>query len=222
MKKEMIKAFKLGRYGVSLKGNMVILVLFFVAGTFLGLLKPGKEAFFKYLMSNILILCASMFPSQLLVSTDLAFLVQTSPYKKKVQTGLLAKVTFVCNIVALTWLLFLRIVSGILYQSLETELVSIFVTGILLFLFAVCNAFIYKYFLWTTVVIYVFSLVIGIMGRFVYPDIWRSLFVSIHPLWAVVFAYGCVFLGSLVLYGISKLIYKKELSRFAFGAAMEK
>lgn len=222
MKKEVIKAFKLSCYGVSLKGNMVILVLFFVAGTFLGLLMPEKEAIFKYLMSDILILCASMFPSQLLVSTDLAFLVQTSPYKKKIQTGLLAKVTFVCNIAALTWLLLLRIASGILHQSLKTGLVSIFGTGILLFLFAVCNAFIYKYFLWTILGIYVFSIVIGTMARFVNIDIWRSLFVSIHPVWAVVFAYGCVFLGSLVLYGISKLIYKKELSRFAFGAAMHR
>ncbi len=219
MKKEVIKAFKLARYGVSAKGNMICMVIFFITGTVFGFLPPEGDIFLKSLWSDLLVICAAMFPSQLLISTDLAFLVQTSPYKKKLQTGLLVKVTFICNFVALIWLLLLKIVSGVLYHSVNTRLSSLVVTGILLLFITALNSVIYKFFLLTFIGIYVFALASGLLvangkGAF--------LISAVSPVCTVVFSFCCIILGSLLEYGISKLIYKQELSRFAFGAALHR
>lgn len=227
MKKDIMKAFKLMRYGVMVKGNFLMMVIFFIAGTVLEMMGFGvqiEDATSSYgrFIGSVFILCAAMFPGQLLVSTSLASLVQTSSYKKRIQTSMLAKLNVFCNFTAVTWIVFLRLVHGLVYhEDMAGQMDSLLLTGLFVLLFNLFGIIMYKYFVASIFIIVFFSMTFQMLDNWLSGGYAPAVF-HLHPLLAVGFSYGMLIVGGLLSYWISKAVYKKELSRIAFGTAAAK
>ena len=224
MKKDMMKAFKLIRYGVMAKGTFLIMVIFFTAGTVLELMgfsvqMEGAQSGSGRYIGSVFILCSAMFPGQLLISTSLAGLVQTSSYKKRIQTSMLAKLNMFCNFTAVTWIVFLRLVYGLVYhEDMAEQMDSLLLTGLFVLLFNLFSIIVYKYFVASILIIVFFSMAIQVFDNWLSGGYAPAVF-HLHPLLAVGFSYGMLIVGGILSYWISKAVYKKELTRAAFGAA---
>lgn len=229
MKKDIMKAFKLMRFGVMAKVNFLMMIIFIIAGTVMEMTRMGinvqagdSSSVYGRFIGSVFILCSAMFPGQLLVSTSLTSLVQTSSYKKRIQTSMLAKLNVFCNFTAVTWIILLRLVHGLVYhENMAEQMDSLLLTGMFVFLFNLFGALMYKYFVASIFIIAFFSAALQVFDNWLSGGYAPAGF-HLHPLLAAGFSYGMLIAGGFLSYWISKAIYKKDLSRMAFGAAAAK
>ena len=80
MKNDLIKSFKLIKYSLSMKMNITMAVLFFLLGLAMELYQAFwvtdtvSEGVIPF--GAVFMICTAMFPSQMLVSLDVCFMVQ--------------------------------------------------------------------------------------------------------------------------------------------------
>ena len=229
MKNDLRKAFELMKFGICVnKGiNIGALVLFTVVGlvgeTFY--LATGFTMNYGFDIFAFLLLAALSFPTQFMVTTDVSHIVQTSSYKKKIQTKMFAEVSLITSLAALTFLIFIRTIAGVVHPNLAAKLWNdIPIVGIMTMMILIFTVIMYKYFWIAMVVLYV--LMMGIGGRAGYLSVVNGpqagLFANVPVIGNVAIAYAFVFLGVGIAYLISLALYKRPFSKAAFGAVMSK
>ena len=224
MKNDLRKAFELMKFGICVnKGiNIGVLVLFVVIGlvgeTFY--LATGFTMNYGFDLFAFLLIAVLSFPAQFMVTTDVSHIVQTSSYKKKIQTKMFAEVSLITSLAAMTFLVFIRTIAGVVHPDLAAKLWNdIPIAGIMTMMVLIVTVIMYKYY-WIAV------FMMGIGGRAGYLSVVKGpqdgLFAKVPVLGDIVIAYAFVLLGVGISYLISLALYKRPFSKAAFGAVMSK
>ena len=229
MKNDLHKAWRLMKLGICVNKAMNIgaIVLFIAIGAVgeVFYLTTGFTMNYGFDLFAFLLLVSLSFPAQFMVTTDVAHLVQTSSYRKKIQTKMFAEVNLICSLIAMTLLIFTRVAAGILNPEMAAKFWrDVPMTGILAMVVLIFSAIMYKYFWIAFVILYVsITVASGIAGYLravnIVPD---GLFGTIPVAGDILIGYVFVFLGVGITYLISLALYKKPFSKAAFGAAMSK
>lgn len=221
MLQQIIYGFKLAKYGLKFKMQVAFSIIFLLCGIVVEFVDRGRN-----MLGGFYIVLSAMFTLQLIISLDISTMVQTSPYKKKLQTSLPILTSTPVMLLSYTVVVFIRLyyiyldpVISCDWESraqVKTGLVAII---LLLFMASAYMGVCYKYFV---------AAFIGLM-LCVFPTSYffysSSSFAVIEqfPIAAVViFGYLMILAGQGISYLLITLTYKKELSRYAFGAAMKR
>ena len=210
---ELKNAYKLVQYGLKIKMQLGMAVLFVVLGIGIEIAAQGQVV-----TGSFYIVLSGMFIYQLIISVDNSTLVQSSPYKKKIQCTYPILATAPWVYMTLT---IISVIHGIFAQE-SAEMYSTMcrmtlLLGALLFILMIYFGLAYKYFIIGTVVMFVS----------VFPPIFTlqndnpltALFTS-YPA-CVVISYVLTTLGVIGCWIIAKVTYKRDLDKLAFKAAMK-
>lgn len=222
----MINNYKLGmkmlRYGSGLVGMMVCCGIFLLLGlamniwfTALGIMgSPG----------DLLLMLVAMFPVQVIYSLSISNLVQSSPAKKRMQTSVPATVNCFNTII----LYLLNALCKFIVITGHPELIGtvcvemVMLTGFVV-LIALYIAVGYKYFLASIIagiIVYIFTIIrLNVINK-----IPSEIFGSSIGSFVLVLVIGLVIivLGGFAQYGLSLLVYKAPMSKYAQTAAVRK
>ena len=78
--KELINAYKIVGYGAKIKTQFLLALVFLIIGIFIEIASEGTVS-----TGSFYIVLSGLFLYQMIVSSDISTLVQSSPYKKKIQ-----------------------------------------------------------------------------------------------------------------------------------------
>jgi hypothetical protein len=216
----MINQIKLGiklwKYAISAKAQIVCAIIFFLLGAVLEIGDQGTS-----MIGGYYIVLSSVFIIQLIVSVDFSTMVQVSPYKKKLQTSIPVLVSTPVMFVMYTLLVLLDLYFFQAATEDESRLEiksGLLVIGVLLWLSSIYMGICFKYFLAAMVGLCVVIVPIASIGTNL-----DTGFVDHIPMAAIVAAgYVLILLGQFLAYLLSRLAYRKDLSKYAFGAAMRR
>lgn len=217
------------KYGINFKTNIAMMIFFALVGA-------GAECMivFAFLSAQqvwglwldigaLLLLCAAMFPSQILMSAGLSAMVQGSTYKKKLHTAIPVLMSMGGNLAAVAVVLLIRALGAWMVPERASELImGMAGVGLLVLGIDILAAFIYKFF-YLSMVIYV-SLCICFGAASGYSTAVEGAVSRILPEWhinapgAVVFCLAMVFLGGALQYMVYAAVYKHPFSKAAFGS----
>ena len=218
MRQELSKAWKMQNYGMGKTGQMVFSIIFFVLGTIVNLFPVFQSNAMD--VGTVFLMCAAMFPAQLVLSTDMAQMVQASPYKKRLQTSMPVRISLACTLAMFGWAVFLQVMSSKIQQTAFSQQgLHILLIGIWAFIMMVFSGVAYKFFLAALLVVYVLMFAAGFGIGINYEAFEHA---AIHPLAAILADLVLIFAGALIQYGLQKLLYKFPLSKYAFGSGMKK
>ena len=205
------------------KMTIVSIIIFISVGTLFELLTvfAGNRISFQTWLDYgaLFLFTAAMYPAQLIYSMDMSSMVQSSAYKKKIQTLFPAILSFTFN---LTIMVFLLLIRGLGAQLRPDKMLQIwtgmFFNGILLLFMNLMTVLIYKFYVLTMVL---FAAACGALASVwsVQPfmrDIvgWESV---ISAPFVILFCLVMVFVGILIQYFLARAIYKHPFSKRAFG-----
>lgn len=219
---EQIKlGLKLVKYGLSFKMQIALAILFCLFGLITEYVSRSSN-----LLGGFYILISAMFVIQLVISMDISLLVQTSPYKKKLQTSMpvLACVPIMLGAYTVEVLIkgyFLYFHPEISADAGQQASIKGGLEGVIVLLFvtAIYMGFCFKYFAAAMIGLFVVVLPISIV--FQMPFLVN--FIGQLPFgWIVLAGYILIPLGEFLAYQLSRLLYKKDLSRYAFGASLKR
>lgn len=220
MKEQLSKGWKLRGYGLGAKTQRAFCIIFLIAGTLLKLF-PVETEYMAIDVGAVFLFCSAMFPAQLVMSLDMSQLVQVSPYKKKLQISIPAKMTTAGVMIMLGWSIFLQVISCMISgKNFADQGVKLLMTGMWAFVILLFTGVCYKFFVVSMIVMYIF-----IFGAGMPLEIGLHFFIPkgfIHPLVAIVADIVLVLTGGVIQYGLMKLFYKFPLSKAAFGAAAKR
>ena len=212
---------KLVKYGLTFKMQMAFSVIFLVFGAVVEYFGRGMN-----MLGGFYIVLSAMFIIQLIISMDLSTMVQTSPYKKKLQTSIpiltcTPIMLFSYTVVVLIRLYYIYLDPARSENPENQGAVKAGLMAIILLLFFV-SAYMgvcFKYFLLSLmglmIVVFPISFVFNI------PRIFEA--IDKIPTVAIVAAgYVLIIAGQGISYLLTRLTYKKDLSKYAFGAAMKR
>jgi hypothetical protein len=207
---------KLWKYAISAKSQIVCAILFFLLGVMVEIGDQGTS-----MIGGYYIVLSSVFIIQLIVSVDFSTMVQASPYKKKLQTSIPVLVSTPVMFVMYTLLVLLDLYFFQAATEDESRLEiksGLLVIGVLLWLSSIYMGICFKYFLAAMIGLCVVIAPIASIGTHL-----DTGFVDHIPMAAIVAAgYVLILLGQFLAYLISRLAYRKDLSKYAFGAAMRR
>lgn len=222
----MINNFKLGmkmfRYGSGLVGMIVCSCIFLVLGLLIN--------FSYYVLGveggpgDVLFMVVGMYPVQILYSLSVSNYIAASPVKKRMQTSVTA--TVACFNMLIIYLIcsLLKVIKLAGHPEnigvVCTEMVSLAGFSVIILL---SLALAYKYF-WTSillgVVVYFYATITlnGVNG------IWPEIFGNSVSTYVLVLLLGlaAVVIGGFGQYGLSLLVYKAPMSKYAQSAAVRK
>lgn len=171
-------------------------------------------------MGAIMLVTAAMYPVQMIYSICGSQLAQSSPYKKAMMTFLPTVITFCCGILTYLLVIVIETIRAISNpEAAEHCARLILLIGIALMILNIYIAVAFRYFVLSMIML------IGFMLGFYYcyPD---GVIIGSNTIvlpWItgisvpIATALGLCFavLGSLLQYGISRLLYKRPISRTA-------
>ncbi len=205
--KELIRAYKIVGYGMSIKKQLAFAVGFAILGLIFEIITRGGN-----IIGAFYIILSGMFIYQLIISVDVSTLVQSSPFKKRIQCTypVLATTPFIYVTLAV-----LSVVHWIFAKTGGPETAAqqgqmMFVLGTLLFIVMVYFGCTYKFFVVSMILMCVgISFSMGFLFHLA-EIINMSFGVS------VIYAFAMTTLGSLLAYVLSNALYKYPLDKLAF------
>lgn len=206
MKKDYMITCKLIRYGLNFRLQLSMGLFFLIVGLLVEILTKGASFIGGFYM--ILSLLCSF---QCIISTDVSTLVQSSPYKRKIQVVFPYLFTMPLILLAFTLVVVLRLY--FVHLDPETYIQhtnGILVLGGVLGLTILYFGFAYKYFVASSIVFA--CICCSVVGLFSHPA--EALCQSL-PL-AIAVSYLMILVSSLLSYLFSSLLYRRNLSRTAF------
>lgn len=219
----MIKSIKTGwmlmRYTYGLKGGVISAVLLLLGGLLLTVLPMGGTFGFGQ-TGSYLVLVVAIWPGQLLWSLNVSDLVQTSPQKKAFQTAVPTAFTALTIFACYTLMIFIKLLQLRANPALRQDVIAncMVLTGEVLLLMAYYGIAFKYYYLGTVLFILTFIItspavqVMSLLGVF-----------DGMPLWlAVGSGFAAILVGTGIQYGLSCLVYKKELHKSAQFAGLKK
>lgn len=219
MKEQLSKEWKLGGYGFEVKTQRAFCIIFFIVGTILKLF-PVETDHLAIDAGAVFLFSSAMFPAQLVMSLDMSQMVQVSPYKKKLQTSIPAKMTTAGVMIMLGWGIFLQMISCVITgKNFADQGVKLLMTGMWAFVVLFFTGVCYKFFVVSMFIMYILVIGAGLLVGIVQFLIPKGF---IHPLVAIVADIVLVLTGGVIQYGLMKLFYKFPLSKAAFGATAKR
>lgn len=215
------KGLMLAGYGLGFKSKLLFAVGFMLGGFALEFFDKAGN-----ILGGFYIVLAAMFVLQLVISLNLSTMVQTSPYKRKLETVIpiltsTPLLLFNYTVMVLIRLYYLYLdpaVTADVNRQMQARsgLVAI---SILLFVTAIYMGVCYKFF-WSSFV-FLFAVVFPI--AFISRADWFAHFVMKLPIGGIVAGgYLMIIIGQTAAYLASVVFYKRELSRHAFSAALKR
>jgi hypothetical protein len=220
MKNQIKIGMKLWKYGLCVKSNIAAAILFIIISLIVEFSSWEKENSY---LGGFYFAMSTLFIAQLIISTDVSTMVQTSPYKKRIQTSMPVLVCTPVMLAAYTvvvlssWHRLHVLPTGDIdgAAAVRSSLINVIV---LLFFAAIYMAICYKYF-----VVGVILLTLSIVSVIVTFKYTAYVWADGIPMAAIVASgYLAIIAGQFLSYLCSCLFYKKELSKYAFGSAMRR
>ena len=216
---------KIIRYGLQFKLMCILGAIFLGLGILFELSSFGNNS-----LGCIYLAIAGLYVFQLIFTPTIAKFVQTSPYKRKVQTCGSAFVSTIFCLLTFTVLVVLRLVRATPenMEKANTDLVHHYsiilscaiVAAFLLFYMAFC----FK--MYIVALIICISFVLGMMffgmnsQSSIFVDITKVLTPNGNPVPLILCSYGIILLGGFLCYISNILLYKREMSNLAIKNAM--
>lgn len=201
---------KLVKYGFKIKWNMIMMAVFLLIGFTVEIISQGTQ-----FLGGFYLIITAMFSYQMIISMDISPYIQSSKWKKKLQTTTPAYVSSVLYILILTAVLIERSIIIYVHPEKEHEALASFAELLILLIIAIIyTGFAYKYFIISTVGLFAAVMVVFVSGA--YENICMSIAENINIAGMAVLAYAGVIIGTVIEIVISQLLYKKEISAKAF------
>lgn len=202
----MIKQLKMGmkmlRYAFGIKSSLGLGGVLFV----LGILFHGTDGIGSYL-----ILTGGLWIVQLLYSLPVSGMIQTSPWKRELQTSGVAIVSFFS-------FLFFYLIDAVLLLLFEQQKVNMIgpclvIDGIIIFFIMIYCGFAYKFFMVSTILFLVSYFGMSFVQRIKVSNHIYTWLNSISLVQGAVIGFALIVLGALVQYAASCLVYKCPLDK---------
>ena len=225
--KDIIKGFKLFRYGLQAKMIIILAIIFFVLGILFEFTDFSGSNLFS--LSALYLSLTGMYIYQLVFTTTVSKLTQSSPLKKKLQTSIPMIVTLCTSLFVLTVYVIIRCfrMTPEFVEDNDITWVNAYSTilfmAIFIFTFLVYCSFSYKSFIFSLIVlISIFVLYVAVANTaFSIPNFCAKLLVDGNsPVLIIIVSYALVILGGVVGYFISLLFYKKDICEMAVRYAL--
>ncbi|MCR5800330.1 MAG: hypothetical protein K6G69_09665 [Lachnospiraceae bacterium] len=207
MIKELTTAYKLVRYGLRIKQQTFFAILFAVLGIVFEIL-IGEET----PLGAIYIILSGMFLYQMILTSDLSTLVQSSPYKKKIQC--------LYPVVSLIpWLSVSMVIITIIHwnfakksEEAYAQQANLMITlGLIMFITLVYFGICYKFFIISTLVM-AFSIMLP-MGAFARGGVFADNGLSFSQ--GTIIACIMVVIGSVLCIILTNAFYRRDISKMA-------
>lgn len=226
--KDLVKYFKMMKYALQAKMIFILAIIFFVLGI---LFEFGdfSDHSSSYSLASLYLALTAMYFYQLVFSTTVSKLVQSSPMKKKLQTVGPTAVTLITSLFTFTVYVVIRLIritprfledNGTTYANTYS---TILFMAVWYFLFSVYMSISYKSFIISMVIIAVSVIAILLFGSTtdVFINMTDKLLIGgSNPVLLIAVSLGIILIGSLVGYVISLLLYKKPISDMAVRYAL--
>jgi hypothetical protein len=226
--KDLVKYFKMMKYALQAKMIFILAIIFFVLGL---LFEFGDFSGHNssYSLSCLYLALTAMYFYQLVFSTTVSKLVQSSPMKRKLQTVGPAAVTLITSLLTFTVYVVIRLIritpqfledNGTTYANAYS---TILFMAVWYFLFSAYLSISYKSYIISIVIVAVSVIAILVFGSTtdIFINITDKLLIGgSNPVLLIVVSLGIILIGSLVGYIISLLLYKMPISDMAVRYAL--
>jgi len=216
--------FKVIPYGLNFKGSIVSYILFFILGLVMEITSPDMG------LGVLYVAIGSLLVVQLINSITCSTMVQTSPYKKRLQTvipcilgGGYLLVTHTL-VLGAKWIGFQANFIDLeeAYAMEEAYANSVIMSSVMLILVVVYMAAALKRF-WVSTVIFI----VVFIGLFSTSTVSRilgdnAIWFTMEPPVAIALSYAMVLIGVICMYVISRILYKKDFSKVTFETALKR
>ena len=208
--KELVNAYKIVQYGTKIGMQFGMALLFLALGIVLEFLTRGTQS-----VGSFYIVLSGMFLYQMIVSSDISTLVQSSPYKKKIQCTypLLAVIPWIVVTLAIVCGLHCYFAATSGPDGYIEQGQQLIILGLCIFILMVYFGIAYKYFITATVVMIIFVMAVMFVVTGAYSN---EYFVAPSLGFCVAFAWIAAVLGFVCCKVLTNLLYKKDLSKLAF------
>lgn len=212
-------SFKILKYGINYKTSIAFAIIFFVLGFALEMLGSS-------LITALYIPIVGIYFGQLIHSVVQSTMVQTSPYKKAMETKLpaiaMTVILLAYNTFGILWKLLLMNINPERKEELSMALLGV---GVMTIMVMVYFAFSMKFFYPATIIFFIvfysFCFTNGYnMGAHIAGSEMFSVNISMPV--AIIFSYICMILGCVIVYGVSVLLYKKDYSQQNFKKVLDR
>ena len=215
MIKQLKMGFKMLRYAHGIKTCVMWMVVVLLFGMLLEWSASGENVFLNQ-MGLYFVMMIAIWPHQLLVSLNVPKVVAASPWKKKIQTSVMALVSCVAFLFAYILVIVIEAVKLAKQMTLEEDF-TFFVIWAAVFagVLMVYMAFSAKYFVVSTIGFVFFMQVLScVVSIRTYTDI-AIFHMSMHPALTILTGALIIVAGGLLEYGVSLLLYKVPVSKYA-------
>ena len=161
---------------------------------------------------------------EILLVNDISGFVKGSVLRKKIQTTMATKSMFAGTMIAyLMYLAFLMILGSVREGQPEVYLRPTLVYGVGVCFFGIGNVFLYKFFWASLAGIYVICFSVGFaMGFFEDQIDFAGYWEKLSPVACVIAAVFLIIAGCAINLVMTRIFYKRNFSKNAFGASMRK
>lgn len=224
-KKDDLKTYvMLMKHGVNVKLTMALMVLFIFVGIIieLGVVFMDTSGRLMVDFGALILLCAAMYPMQLLMSANLSTMIQASAYRKRLHTAAPVLLCLGCNLAVLAAILLIRGLGVWAMPHRAAEIMrGLADVGLLVLGIDILASVLYKFFYLSMAIYVVLCSSLGFTTGYRQVlaermDIVRRWLGMSAPA-AIAFCLAMVFLGAAVQYLLNRAVYKHPLSRAAFG-----
>ncbi|MCR4651734.1 MAG: hypothetical protein K5662_08285 [Lachnospiraceae bacterium] len=208
MLKELLKSYRIVQYGLKVRTQVLFGAFFGIFGIAMEVVTRGKN-----IIGSFYIILAGMFIYQLIISSDMSTLVQSSPHKKKIQCvyPLISIIPWIYVCITI-----LAVINGYFAGTSSEAYIDICrmtaQLSIILFLSIIYFPLSYKYFVVATVALFV---TVWPAMLIVATDNFISAKFTDYGV-CVVILYLSATIGLIISFFVSRLVYKKDLSKIAF------
>ncbi len=215
------KSVKLQSYGFQAKLQIGMLFLYIVIGLFIEFVSKGTQW-----LGPFFIMLAPMFFCQVLYGLGLSNVVQSSPYKKRLQTTMPAFSSLVLSLIFMTGVIVLKYFEMRWFpKSIKESMFCLLTMAVVSMVMNSYTAIVYKYYLLSMILLIV---PLGLISGFSSAVTNSEHLMSKMPMWlqnlqfptVAIISYVCLILGFILQYGVSLLLYRKPLSQYAQGMMM--
>ena len=215
MIKDLKTGLKLMRYGAQYKSTLFSIAIITVAAVVFEVTSHGTN-----FLGAFYFLLLGMFPMQLIFSTDVSTMIQTTKMKRKIQVTIPITVNVVLMSFCFLVISVLRVIEIQKYPEDEAVMInSLILLGVSSMVFLAYMGAAFKHF-----VVSIICFFVVFMATYLPLYIWAYMaetpIVSLPV--ALLICYGCILAGLALQYLLLRAFYKHKMSKYAFGAQIRK
>ena len=221
--KDFFKALKLLKYGLQLKTLIILSSAFFIFGIVIELFMKGTSI---DMISGLYMTLSGAFIYQLMVTASISSLVQTSPFRRRMQTIYPAVTTLITMLFTFSTFVIMRSVRitkmGGINASPEAlaNAKGIFLTAILAALLFAYSGICYKNYIFSLIIVAVLAFGIAFSAQLRGSRISMGFIETLSLPCLIAISYVIVFAGWLLCLLLSVLLYRKPFDNLAIRASL--